>query len=292
MRFRMTAALCVLVLAACDSGLPPPPVIVYAPADMEDELRSWLADSGFAVTVIPGIGTDYIHTIINKQDAPRADVVVTSSVVDIWRVGDHGRLRPLQGDAFARVPAQLKDPDGTWVAFDYRYAVIAAGPNANEALPRSYADLGTPELAGQVCLSSSALSANRVVISMMIEELGLKPAERAVRRWAHNLAQPPFATEAELIAALEAGDCNFGIVTGQGTTESVLRLRPTPVYVDIDAVGVSRHAQNAEAAQQLVDWMLSDRALGEPSETNGRNVGVAGWHDEDARLLVERAGYR
>ena len=285
-------AVCALILAACGDELPPPSVVVYAPADMEDGLQSWFADSGFTVTVIPGDGTDYVDKIIGKTEMPRADVVVTSSVVDIWRASEEGALRPMQGDAFDAVPSRLKDPDATWVALDYRYAVIAAGPDAGEVLPRKYADLGEPEMAARLCLSTSALPANRVVISMMTEELGLKPTERIVRRWTRNLVQPPFATEAELIAALEAGNCSFGIISGIGTTDSVLRIRPTPVHVDIHGMGVARHAENAEAAHRLINWMLSERALGEPSDTDGYNVGIAGWRDDETRLLAERAGYR
>ena len=292
MRLGLAAAVFALILAACVSESPSPPVVVYAPVDMEENLQSWFAESDFDVTVVPGDDADHVNKIISKTDMPRADIVVTSSVVDLWRAADEGALRPIKGGAFDAVPSQLKDPDATWAALDYRYAVIAAGPGAGEALPRKFVDLGEPGLVAQLCLSTSALPANRVLISMMIEELGLKPAERIVRRRIRNLAQAPFSTEAELIAALKSGECSFGIIFGSVTMGSLQRLRPTPAYVDIDGIGIARHAENAEAAQLLVDWMLSERALGEPIGTDGYNVSIAGWRDEQARLLVERAGYR
>ena len=95
-----------------------------------------------------------------------------------------------------------------------------------------------------------------------------------------------------MIAALKAGSCGFGIVSGNAVMDSLLRLRPKPAYLDIDAIGVARHAENAEAAQLLLDWMLSARALEEPIDTNSSNISIAGWRDEEARLLAERAGYR
>ena len=286
------AAVCLLALAACGSEGPEPAVVIYAPVEMQEGLQNWLAESGFAVTVVPGSSADHVNKVINKMDIPRADIVVTSSIVDLWRAADEGALRPIQGGAFAAVPSQLKDPDASWAALDYRYALIAAGPGAGEVLPRTYADLGQPELASKLCLSTSALPANRVVVSMLVEEVGLKSAERIVRRWVRNLAQSPFATEAELVAALEAGSCGFGIISGNAATDSLLRIRPKPAYLDIDAIGVARHAENAEAAQLLLDWMLSARVLEEPSDTNGSNISIAGWRDEEARLLAERAGYR
>jgi iron(III) transport system substrate-binding protein len=127
---------------------------------------------------------------------------------------------------------------------------------------------------------------------MLIEDLGVKPAERLVRSWVRNLAAAPFASEVGLRDALERGDCDFGIVSELPDGSSIATVVLVPTYLQIDGVGISRHAENADAAQQLVDWMLSDY---QPDELNGsvaHNAGVAGWRDEDARLLAERAGYR
>jgi hypothetical protein len=38
--------------------------------------------------------------------------------------------------------------------------------------------------------------------------------------------------------------------------------------------------------------MLEKNKLREPVSSNGRNIGLAGWRDEDAALLAERAAYR
>ncbi len=91
---------------------------------------------------------------------------------------------------------------------------------------------------------------------------------------------------------LERGDCDFGIVSELPDGSSISTVLPRPTYLQIDGVGISRHAVNADAAQRLVDWMLSDYQPGELNESVVQNAGVAGWRDEEARLLAERAGYR
>ncbi len=285
-------AICLLSLVACDSGPPPQPVVVYAPEQIENGLQEWFASSDFEVTLVTGDIATLTDSIIAKQDSPRADVLITSNAIDMWRAGDEGALRPIRGDALATIPAQLRDPDGAWAAFGKRYLNIAVGPGAEAVLPRSYEDLGNTEHAGRVCLVTSALPVSRLVMAMLIEDHGVKPAERIVRRWVRNLAQVPFASEAELIAALESGDCYYGIVTRPSQAPGVVRVKPTPAYVDILAVGVSRHAANADGAQALVDWMLTERSVEAPAGTNGLNVSIAGWRNEEARLLAERAGYR
>jgi len=283
--------ICALVLAACEKG-PPQQVVVYVPTNYEERANSWLPESGLAVTVIVGNSATNTDRVIGKQDSPRADVLITSNAIDIWRAADVGALRPIQGEALARVPSQLKDPDGSWAALGYRRVVIGVASDADRLLVSGFRDLGAQGLAGKLCLSSFALPANRALVGILIEDLGIKPAERLVRSWVRNLAAAPFASEAELQAALERGDCDFGVVSELPDGSSISTVLPRPTYLQIDGVGISRHAVNADAAQRLVDWMLSDYQPDELNESVVHNAGVAGWRDEEARLLAERAGYR
>ena len=280
-----------VLLAACEAE-PPQPVVVYVPTEFEESSRSWLSESGLDVTVITGESSAITDKVIGKQDSPRADVLITSGVFDIWRAADAGALRPIQGEVLARVPPQLKDPEGAWAALGYRRLVIGMAMGADRSLVTGFRDLAAPGLAGKLCMSSFALPANRALVGMLVEDLGIKPAERLVRGWVRNLAAAPFASEVELHAALERGDCDFGIVSELPDGSPISTVVPRPTYLRIDGIGVSRHAANADAAQQLVDWMLSDYQPDELNESVGHNAGVAGWRDEDASLLAERAGYR
>jgi len=287
----------IMLAAACDANLGEKPghgepLVVYAPVEFEEALIEWFAGSGFAVTLVTGESAALTGKIIDKRDSPQADVLLTSNLLDIWRAGDQGALRPIQGSALEGVPAVLKDPDKTWAAYGYHRLVIAAAQNAGSVRKIDYRHLGTAELAGKLCLSSSRLPINRMLVGMLIEELGVRPAERLVRGWVRNLARAPYASQDELVEALKRGECMFGIASARDDLESLLLMPTNPTYITIDGVGISRHAQHPDAAQALVSWMLS---AGQPDELTGSvasNVGIAGWRAEDARLLAERAGYR
>ena len=283
--------LAALLLGACDKS-PPQQVVAYVPTEFEEHANSWLPESGLAVTVIAGDSAFITDRIIDKLDSPRADVLITSNAIDIWRAADVGALRPIEGQALEGVPSQLRDPDDSWAAFAYRRLVIGVAQTANQQLVSNLRDLAVPGAAGKLCLLSSRLPASRALVGMLIEDLGVKPAERLVRSWVRNLAASPFASEAELRDSLERGDCEFGIISELPDGSSIGTVVVQPAYLLVDGVGISRHAENADAAQKLVDWMLSDL---EPDELQGsvaQNAGVAGWRDEDARLLAERTGYR
>jgi iron(III) transport system substrate-binding protein len=283
--------LCAIVLAACDRD-PPAPVVVYVPTEFEERANDWLPESGLLVTVIAGDSAVITDRVISKQDSPRADVLFTSGIFDIWRAADEGAMRPLEASVFESVPVELRDPDHAWAATSHRSLLIGMTPDAPDVEVTRYADLGSPEFAGQLCLTSSSLPANRALIGMLIEDLGLKPAERIVRSWSRNLAQAPFATESELVAALESGACSTAIISASVDVESLARIYPDPTYRDIHGIGVTRHAGNPEAGARLVEWVLSNVPDVEPVNSNGKNIGIAGWRREEARLLAERAGYR
>ena len=76
------------------------------------------------------------------------------------RAADEGALRPLTAAQFDKVPAALKDPDRTWVGIDVRHALIATSADTDAV--DDYADLAMAALRGKVCLSSSALTVNRL----------------------------------------------------------------------------------------------------------------------------------
>lgn len=283
--------LAVLLVGACDKG-PPQQVVVYVPTEFEERANSWLPESGLAVTVIAGDSSSITDKIIGKQDSPRADVLITSGVFDIWRAADEGAMRPLDARVFDRIPDELKDPDHAWAAMGHRSAVIGFTESLPDVSVMSYAGLGAPELAGSLCLTTSNSPANRALIGMLIEDLGLKPAERVVRSWVRNLAQAPYSTEEELVEALESGACGSAIISAFPEAGSLTRNYPEPTYRNISGIGVTRHAENPEAGQQLVEWVLSEIPFPELVNSNGKNIGIAGWRDEEARLLAERAGYR
>ena len=281
-----------VLLGACSDPAPRGSVVVYVADDLAEYANERFAESGFVVTIVTGTSAELADKVINKQDSPRADVLITSSTYDIWRAGDQGALRPMQQSVLERAETESRDPDNAWIALGWVSATIGVAPDAELPPIQAYRDLGSPQLAGQLCLTSSALPLNRALIAMLIADLGVKPAERVVRSWSRNLALPPFASETALLEAVAAGTCKVAIVSDAADGPGLDRIYPEPTYRDIRGVGVSRHAQNAQAAHAFVDWMLSDLTPQKTERSNGRNIGIAGWRDEEARLLAERAGYR
>jgi len=317
---RASLLVLLVVLAACDDAAKPmgPPIVVYAGYVEGPYFEEFFADfteqTGTAVTVVYGESANLAKTIIDNKGSPAADVFLTREVQHLWWASDVGALRPIQAHGLEQVPVFLKDPDKHWAAIDFQIAVIATREPDEKAWPAGYAELAEARFRGQVCVSSSTLAVNRTVISMFINELGVKTTERMVRGWMRNLAKPPFETDLQLLAAVKAGDCKFGLLSGwlNGAAHTSVEdidlqmIFSTPSFVEIEAVGIARHASNPLGAEALIEWLLSESVNRKHSTmrmahtiyqapgyvVSQKNVGIAGWRDEEARLLVERAAYR
>lgn len=314
---RMPMLLAIVLVTACDSEPEAPqvryePVVVYAAYDDEEYLPTLFADftaeSRIPVTVRYGAAKQLVDEVIANRGSPPADVLLTTNTADVWRAADEGGLRPIAAANMPDVAANLRDPDNLWTALSLSVIAIAKGPDAKQAPPATYSELAKPTYSGSLCLSSSSLPVNRALIAMLISEFGLKPAERIVRGWVRNLAVPVFRTEDALVEALEAGTCDYAIVSDSTASG---RIQPDTIYVDIEGIGIARHARYPDSAKKLVNWLLSadvqvrhatatnthpvlanlpDSPL--PGKISRKNVGLAGWQDNDAVLLAERAGYR
>jgi iron(III) transport system substrate-binding protein len=290
---RRIALLAVLVLAACSKPPPPPAIVVFAAGEpggwLEAVLDDYSSATGTPLDVRWGNSTELADALIRKS-GDSADVLITDGVADIWRAGDRGALRPIGSAAFESQASWLKDPDGYWAALaSYSWAVVYGGAGPTPTLDLD--DLASSPLQDRLCLVSSRDPAYRALLSHLIAERGIRAAERLVRLWRHNLAAPPYESEDALLDAVANAGCTYGVVRlraeDNGAHPPLLDAR----YIDVAAIGIGRHAQNAEGAQELVDWVLRNNEVAVFDAAEFRPASLAGWHDEEAQRLAERAGY-
>lgn len=311
----MRACLLLLValsFASCEragesSDAPPGAVTVYAGyidvEKVQQAFEEFTSETGIRVAVKAGDPTLIVNAVIANNGAPPADVLLTPDVAGIWRAGEEGALRAVYSEPIrSQVAARLRDPDGLWTAASYRSAdIVYDSRSIDRADAAGYTALGAESLRGRVCLATSSLPTNRALLAMLIAEHGIRPTETIVRNWIRNLALPVFRSEVDLLEAIEAGDCGIGIASsdafrtfaGRYPGHSLAAATPPGAYVNVEGIGVARHARNPKLAQQLVEWHVARAGLSKVdlAGVNSRNVGLAGWHDEEAELLAERTLY-
>ena len=316
--------LIVATLAACQQEPPPGPVLGSAPrpeplyvysayedVDYLPALFSEFTDeTGILVVVRHRSDDENIDDMLAKSGSQPADLLLTSSVAAIWTAAEEGLLRPLPADsAAASVPDAFRDPDGLWVSVSADPAVVlrSDGDNAEVA----YESLG--QAVSPLCVSSSTLNANRVLLAWMIAAFGERATELSARQWMAALELPPRDNFDDVIAALDRGGCNEALLPLSAVPDARRPdvVVPDEVFFDIEGIGIGRHARNPDAAAALVDWLLSPRIQRRHAAATGRlslvasedgvvavdrlstrGIAAAGFLYADAVLLAERARYR
>ena len=292
-------------------------------------------ETGQSIQYVTGKAAPLMQRLAAEGTTTPADLFFTVDAGNLWKAASDGLLRPVESATLSsNIPEHLRDPDNQWVGLSVRARTIAYSTERVEPNRLStYEQLADPAWRGKLCLRTSKKVYNQSLVAMLIAAYGEPRTEQIVRGWVTNLAAEPFANDTAVLEAIEAGQCDVGIVNSYyfGRLEKDDPAIPVKlfwpnqnngssaaqgVHVNISGAGITKHADQAAAAQAFLEWMSqpeaqailagdnleypasSDvdavqqvRAWGE-FDQNIINVAQAGALQADAVRLMERAGYR
>ena len=279
--------------------------------------------------------TDDAGPLMERLDAEGertpADVLMTVDAGNLYQAAERGLLAPLDSETLhERIPEHLRDPEGRWFGLSVRARTIVYSPDRvdPEAELSTYEALAEDHWEDRLCLRTSQKVYNQSLVAMMLHRLGEEETTRVVEGWVDNLATSPFSNDTSVIEAIEAGQCDAGIVNTYYLGR-VLRDDPDfpvdifwpnqeedGVHVNVSGAGVTQHASQPEAARELIEWLATDQAQEQFAALNLEypavegvdldpivaewgefkpdtiNVSEAGRLQREATMLMDRAGYR
>ena len=259
-----------------------------------------------------------------------ADILMTVDAGNLWQATQTGLLQPLESPVLEKnIPEHLQDPANHWFGLSVRARTIVYNPGKVKPEQMStYEQLADPQWKGQLCLRTSKKVYNQSLVATLIARHGEAKTEQIVRGWVNNLATPPFANDDAVIEAVAAGQCSVGIVNTyyfgrqqKKNPELNAKLfwpnqQTSGVHVNVAGAGITKYAPQPKLAQQLIEWLSSDKAqemfaginLEYPANPNvavdplveqwgkfkadSLNVSEAGRLQTKAVMLMDRAGYR
>jgi len=311
----------------------PERLVVYTsrqPHLVEPLFDDFTEETGIAIDYISDSEAALIERLAAEGDRTPASVLITVDAGNLWQAAERGLLQPIDSELLEeRVPAELSDPDGQWYGLSIRARTLVYHPDrVDPAELSTYQALAGPEWAGRLCLRTSRKVYNQSLTAMMIERLGEERTEEIVSGWIENLATDPFSSDTRLIEAVAAGQCDVGLVN----TYYLGRLQKddpdypvklfwanqdtSGVHVNISGAGVTTHAPEAAAGQQLIEWMTGRDAQQFIAASNMEypvvdgvpldptvaawgefdadtiNLRVSGQRQAEAVRLMDRAGWR
>jgi iron(III) transport system substrate-binding protein len=293
------------------------PVVVYSSRQehlIKPLFDRFTAETGIEVQYQTGEDGPLIARLQAEGDRTFADILYTVDAGNLWSASKKGLLAPVQSAVLENnIPENLRDPMNQWFGLSVRArTIVYSTERVDPATLSSYEALADPQWQDRLCLRTSRKVYNMSLVATMIERLGETATQSIVEGWVNNLATRVFSSDALLIEAIAAGQCDVGLVNtyylGQLQAQNPdipaalfwANQNSSGVHVNISGAGVTRYAKNPAAAIRLIEWlsteapqiMFSELNLEYPANPQVEPVAqVAAWGDfTPDSLNVEAAG--
>lgn len=233
-------------------------------------------ETGIKVNVVEGDVNGLIQRLQREGASSPADLVVTVDAANLYTLKKSGSLQPLKSSVVDQVvPANLRDPDGTWAAITLRSRVIAY--NTDKVKPdeiATYESLADPKFKGRLLTRSSNHPYNQSLIASILINDGPDKGEAWARGVVANLAREPQGGDTDQLKAIAAGEADIALTNhyyyarlknGSEADQNIVAkigiVFPNQdgrgAHVNISGVALAKHAPNKANALKFVDYLLS-----------------------------------
>ena len=227
-------------------------------------------ETGIDVEVRYGDSAELAATIAEEGDNSPADVFFAQDPGSLGAVEGQGLLAELPGSTLDRVDERFRDPDGHWVGTSGRARVVAYNTEmlAEDDLPDSILDFADPEWKGRIGFPPTNASFQAFVTAMRLTE-----GDDATREWLEAIkANEPklYESNTPTVEAAAAGEIEVGFVNhyylyiikeeqpDAPLDNHYLEAGDPGALVSVAGAGILEGAENADAAQRFVDFLLSE----------------------------------
>jgi iron(III) transport system substrate-binding protein len=257
------------------AGDEPGSLVVYSGRSEElvgPLIEQFEAASGIDVEVRYGDTAEMAAQILEEGDNSPADVFFGQDAGALGALAAEGRLVELTDAQLALVPEGLRDDEGRWVGTSARARVVVYNTDElTEAdLPDSILDFTDPAWSGRIGWAPTNGSFQAFVTALRVLE-----GEDGARAWLEGIqANSPkvFDGNTAIVEAVGAGEIDAGLVNHYYAFELQATNPDLAVankyfgggdpggLVNVAGAGILDTAANADAASQLVDFLLSEEA--------------------------------
>lgn len=236
--------------------------------------EEFTAKTGIPIEYVTDKAAPLVTRLKAEGERTEADVFMAVDAGNLWLAKKEGVLQPFDSSILeANIPAHLQDPENNWFGLTVRARTMIYDKNKiNSQDLSSYEDLADPKWKGRLCLRTSKKVYNQSLVAMLIARHGEEKAEQIVKGWVDNLATAPFSNDTKVMKAIEAGQCEVGIVNTYyfgrlekenpqiGLALFLPESSEKGVHVNISGAGLTKHAGNVDGAKKLIEWLSSKDA--------------------------------
>ena len=277
MRLRQTL-LASLTLSALSMPLLAADEVVVYTARIDELIKpvfdAYTAKTGVKVKFITDKEAPLMARLKAEGANTPADLLITVDAGNLWQAEQEGVLKPLQSAVIEQnIPSQYRSSTGSWTGLSLRArTIVYSTERVKPAELSTYEALADKSWASRPCLRTSKKVYNQSLTATLIETHGAAKTETILKGWVDNLATDVFADDTALLQAIDAGQCDVGLVNTyyfarlhkQDPDLKVKLFWPNQadrgVHVNLSGAGVTKYAPHAAEAQKLLEWMTGPEA--------------------------------
>lgn len=220
-----------------------------------------------------------------EGDRSPADLIMTVDVARLGEVKNAGLTQAITGKALEVVPANLRDTDGQWIGLTTRARIVYASKDrVADGELTSYEELADPKWKGRICTRPFTNDYNVALTAAYLAHHGPDETREWLEGVKANLAKKPEGNDRAQVKSIWAAECDISL----GNTyymgkmlqdeeqkewaNSVRILFPAfendGTHVNVSGLAMTKAAPNKEAAQKLIDFLVSDDAQKIYAEAN------------------------
>jgi iron(III) transport system substrate-binding protein len=233
-------------------------------------------------------GDGLLERVAAEGELSPADVVLTVDIGNLVGAEEQGLTQPITTpDLVARVPEAFRDDDANWTALSLRSRVFYVSKDRVDATALTYEDLASEEWDSRICTRPGDHAYNIGLIAHYIAVNGEEKAREWLTKVRDNLAFAPDGNDRAQVKSILDGTCDLAIVNTY-YMGAMLNNEAEPeqkdwansariIYPNAEADGtqvnvaggfIAKHAPNAENANALIAFLLSDEAQSIYADTN------------------------
>ncbi|MBM3950102.1 MAG: Fe(3+) ABC transporter substrate-binding protein [Rhodospirillales bacterium] len=237
--------------------------------------------TGIKINRVEASGDKLLARLRQEGRNSPADVLMVVDAGNLWLAEKEGLFHPVKSEGLvARIPPNLRHPDGLWFGFSTRARVIVYNKSQVGAAdaPKRYEDLADARWKGKVCMRSSSNVYNLSLMASLVHHLGEAKAEAWARGVVANFARDPKGGDTDQIRAVAAGECAVTLANtyyvvrlmksdkdaDRAVAEKIAVVFPNQgdrgTHVNVSGAGMLKHAPHPENAVRFLEYLLSPEA--------------------------------
>ena len=266
----------ILTVAACTTGNSESDSITLYSGRSEDLVQPLIDQfseaTGITVRVKYAGSADLAATIREEGENSPADVFFAQDPASLGTVALLGLFETLPDDLLATVPTRFSDTDGAWVGTSGRARVVVYDTSVVDAseIPTTEDGFTDPSWKGLVGIAPT----NGSFLSFVAAKI-LTDGEQETLAWLEGMAannSPKYPKNSPIVAAVNDGQIPVGLVNhyyllralaenpNQPGANHFFNVSTAGGLVMPAGAGILASSRSKDAAQQFIEFLLSDQA--------------------------------